>query len=80
MDDGKDNQQAGDMDFNALQEKLGGISRYQIAIIVLVTVLSFGVAIMTQTAVFYSAVPEHRLVSVYLKVLSAMRCIFRDCD
>ena len=59
MDNDKDEPDA-TLDLDELQEKFGGISRYQIFVIAIVGILPFGTAAMSQTAVFNSAVPEFR--------------------
>ena len=48
------------MDLDAYQEKIGGISRYQVLIIATICIITFGTAFTSQAAVFISAVPEHR--------------------
>lgn len=52
------------MDLDELQKKLGGISYYQVGLITIVTMLSFGTSFMGQTAVFFSAVPNYRFVNL----------------
>lgn len=50
------------MDLDELQEKMGGMSYYQVFLVGLVTILPFGTAFMSQSAVFFSAVPDFRQV------------------
>lgn len=56
----EDSKEIHHLDFDDLQEKLGGISGYQIGIIILVSLLGLGVSFPPQSAVFFSASPEHR--------------------
>ena len=50
------------MDIDDLQRKIGGITLYQVGVILLVSMLPFGTGFMSQTSVFFSAVPEYRSV------------------
>lgn len=48
------------LDLDQLQDKFGGISTYQVMILSFSLLLPFGTSFMSQSSVFFSAVPEHR--------------------
>nr|XP_039255934.1 solute carrier family 22 member 12-like [Styela clava] len=48
------------MKLDDIEEKFGGISRYQIFVIVMTATAVFGTSSMSQSAIFFSAVPDHR--------------------
>ena len=52
------------MDLDSFQEEIGGISRYQVVLIITVSFITFGQVLTSQAPVFISAVPSFRLVSL----------------
>lgn len=48
------------MDLDEYQEKIGGISKYQIVVILSISYISFGLGFSSQAAIFISATPNHR--------------------
>ena len=50
------------MDLDSFQEEIGGISTYQVVLIITVSWVSFGQGITAQSPVFINAVPSFRLV------------------
>ena len=48
------------MDIDSFQDKIGGLSKYQILIITAVGLVSFGFDFTSEAAVFISAVPQYR--------------------
>lgn len=59
-DEIKNKDTADEMDFDALQKTFGGITKYQIGVILLVSILPFGTGFISQVSVFFSAIPDHR--------------------
>ena len=48
------------MDLDSYQDEIGGITKYQVAIILVVCIASFGTAFTSQASIFISAIPNHR--------------------
>ena len=48
------------MDLDGYQDEIGGLSRYQVVIIVVTCMIAFGQDMTSQGAVFISAVPKFR--------------------
>nr|XP_039256261.1 solute carrier family 22 member 5-like [Styela clava] len=48
------------MKLDDIEEKFGGVSRYQIFVIMMTATAVFGTSSMSQSAIFFSAVPDHR--------------------
>jgi len=49
-----------EMDLDSYQDEIGGITKYQLAILGSICTVIFGAAFTNEAALFISAVPKHR--------------------